>query len=285
MAAEVAAGRILNVRPSPAREDDHTPAAAVAEEHLREVDPPERVDLRAPWYAVGDQGRTGSCVGWALADSVLWRQLVRKGRLAEKDRLSPRFVWMAAKEMRAKQTAVRGEEDWRPTTFLEQGMTDVKSALDVARLYGAALEKDLRWKGALYPGGIDHFYASAAQRRVSRYFRLDPEEDAPVTWFAHWRRWIAQQGPVLIVVGVDRHFAAGARAAGRVRHRLGHVQPRRRARRLRAGRLPRPLQLGRGLGRRRLRGRDGGVPRAGERGDVWGGGVGGSGSAGGFVAS
>ncbi len=210
MAAEVAAGRILNVRPSPAREDDHTPAAAVAEEHLLEVDPPERVDLRAPWYAVGDQGRTGSCVGWALADSVLWRQLVRKGRLAETDRLSPRFVWMAAKEMRAKQTAVRGEEDWRPTTFLEQGMTDVKSALDVARLYGAALEKDLRWKGALYPGGIDHFYASAAQRRVSRYFRLDPEEDAPVTWFSYWRRWIAQQGPVLIVVGVDRHFAAGA---------------------------------------------------------------------------
>ena len=63
-------------------------------------------------------------------------------------------------------------------------MTDVKSALDVARLYGAALEEDLRWKGALYPGGIDHFYASAAQRRLTHYYRLDPEEDAPATWFA-----------------------------------------------------------------------------------------------------
>jgi hypothetical protein len=209
VAAEVAGGRILNVRPSPAREDDHTPAAAMAAEHLREAEPPERVDLRAPWYAVGDQGRTGSCVGWALADSVLWRQLVRAGRLAEEDRLSPRFVWMAAKEMRAKQTPVRGEEEWRPTTFLEQGMTDVKSALDVARLYGAALEADLRWKGSLYPGEIGRFYASAAQRRVTHYYRLDPEDEAPATWFGHWRRWIHQHGPVLVVVGVDAAFAAG----------------------------------------------------------------------------
>jgi hypothetical protein len=210
MAAEVADGRILNVGPSPAREDDHTPAAAVAAGHLREAgEPPERLDLRAPWYAVGDQGQTGSCVGWALADSVLWRQLVHAGRLAEEDRLSPRFMWMAAKEMRAKLTAVGGAADWQPTTFLEQGMTDVKSALDVARTFGAALEEDLRWKGALYPGRIAHFYASAAERRITHYYRLDPEADAPATWFGHWRRWIHQHGPVLVVVGVDRHFAAG----------------------------------------------------------------------------
>src|SRR5215210_3229275 len=109
MAAEVAEGRILNVRPSPGREEDHTPAAAEAAGHLRAVDPPAQMDLRAPWYAVGDQGRTGSCVGWALADSVMWRQLVRKGRLAEEDRLSPRYLSMAAKEMRAKLTEVKGE--------------------------------------------------------------------------------------------------------------------------------------------------------------------------------
>src|SRR5215211_1827833 len=104
MAAKVANGRILNVGPSPDRADDHTPAAAVECGHLRTVDPQERVDLRAPWYTVGEQGKTGSCVGWALADSVMWRQLVRKGRLAEEDRLSPRFLWMAAKEVRTKET-------------------------------------------------------------------------------------------------------------------------------------------------------------------------------------
>jgi hypothetical protein len=213
VAAEVAEppGRVLNVGPSPGREEDHTPAAALAAGHLRPVDPPERLDLREPWYTVGDQGLTGSCVGWALADSVLWRQLVRAGRLAEHERLSPRFMWMAAKEMRAKLTEVRGEPAWHPTTFLEQGMTDVKSALDVARTFGAALEEDLHWKGGLYPGDIERFYRSAAERKITHYYRLDPEQD-PAEWFAHWRRWLHQHGPVLIVVGVDQKFYDGARS-------------------------------------------------------------------------
>jgi hypothetical protein len=59
----VRAGRVLNIGPSPAREDDHTPEAAERCGHLRPVDPPERVDLRADWYTIGDQGKTGSCVG------------------------------------------------------------------------------------------------------------------------------------------------------------------------------------------------------------------------------
>ena len=211
MAAEVAdqpPARILNVGPSPDREADHTPEVAAASGHLDPADPPERCDLRAPWYRIGDQGMTGSCVGWALADSVMWRQLVRAGRLAEAERLSPRFMWMAAKEMRAKLTAVAGEPAWHPTTFLEQGMTDVKSALDVARGFGAALEADLRWQGGLYDGDIEHFYDTAGRRKITHYYRLDPEAD-PSDWFAHWRRWIHQHGPVLLVVGVDRHFEAG----------------------------------------------------------------------------
>jgi hypothetical protein len=209
----VRAGRVLNVGPSPAREDDHTPEAAEAAGHLRAVDPPEGVDLCAPWYRVGDQGKTGSCVGWALADSIMWRQLVRAGTLAEEDRLSPRFMWMAAKEMRAKLTEVAGEPAWRPTTFLEQGMTDVKSALDVARTFGAALEVDLPFEGKLYPGGIEHFYESAEQRKITHYYRLDPGDDAGA-WFLHWRRWIDQHGPVLIVLKVDQSFVDGTPKLG-----------------------------------------------------------------------
>jgi Papain family cysteine protease len=204
VAPEVA--RILNVAPSPERERDHTPAAAVERGHLREVDAPEQVDLRAPWYRVGDQRKTGSCVGWALADSVMWRQLVRAGRLTEEDRLSPRFMWMAAKEMRAKLTEAEGGPNWRPTTFLEQGETDVKSALDVARTFGAALEDDLPFDGDLYPGRIEHFYDSARRRMITHYYRLDTHGDPPAAWFAHWRRWIHQHGPVLIVLGVDHDF-------------------------------------------------------------------------------
>jgi len=206
--AAVTGGRVLNVGPSPAREDDHTPDAAEAAGHLRAVDPPERVDLRAPWYTVRDQHKTGSCVGWALADSVMWRQLVAAKRLEEGERLSPRFMWMAAKEMRAKLTEVNGEPAWRPTTFLEQGMTDVKSALDVARTYGAALEQELPFDDGLFPGDIDQFYGSAAQRKITHYYRLDPDDDR-TAWFLHWRRWMDQHGPVLVVLTVDRAFVDG----------------------------------------------------------------------------
>jgi papain like protease len=206
--AAVAAGRVLNVGPSPARDEDHTPAAAEAAGHLAAVEPPSRCDLREPWYTVGDQGHTGSCVGWALADSVLWRQLVRADKLSVEARLSPRFMWMAAKEMRAKLTPTAGEPAWHPTTFLEQGMTDVKSALDVARTYGVALEQELPWQGHLFPGPIEDFYDSARERKITHYYRLDDGEDSSA-WFGHWRRWIDQHGPVLIVVGVDPQFLDG----------------------------------------------------------------------------
>jgi hypothetical protein len=203
------AGRVLNVGPSPDRDEDHTPERAEACGHLRAVDPPERVDLRAPWYTVRDQGKTGSCVGWALADSVMWRQLVAADRLARDERLSPRFMWMAAKEMRAKLTQVKGEPAWHPTTFLEQGMTDVKSALDVARLFGAALERDLPFDDGLYDGEIERFYESAALRKITHYYRLDPDDDVSAAWFLHWRRWIDQHGPVVVVVTVDQAFIDG----------------------------------------------------------------------------
>ena len=39
--------------------------------------------------------------------------------------------------------------------------------------------------------------------------RLDDGEDASA-WFGHWRRWIHQHGPVLIVLGVDAQFLDGA---------------------------------------------------------------------------
>jgi papain like protease len=200
--------RVLNVGDSPAREDDDTPAAAMAAGHLSGAEPPDAFDLRAPWWDVGDQGETGSCVGWALADSVLRRQLVGAGRLAEAERLSPRFMWMAAKEMRAKLSEAEGGPGWLPTTFLEQGPVDVKSALDVARRYGIAFEEDLPFHGDLFPGGVEHFYDVAGRNKIAAYYRLDTGDD-PAAWFEHWRRWIAQHGPVLVTVLVDKGFGDG----------------------------------------------------------------------------
>src|SRR5215218_2699107 len=56
------------------------------------------IDLRKPWWSVGDQGTTGSCVGWASTDGVARYMFVTAGRLAQATKLSPRFTWMACKE-------------------------------------------------------------------------------------------------------------------------------------------------------------------------------------------
>ena len=105
-------------------------------------------------------------------------------------------MWMAAKEMRAKLTEVTGEPAWRPSTFLEQGMTDVKSALDVARIYGAALEDDLPFDGGALPRRRSSSSTSRrAQRKIAAYYRLDPDGGAPATWFEHWRAGSTSTGP------------------------------------------------------------------------------------------
>ena len=125
---------------------------------------PTRKDLRDTWWRVADQGSTGSCVGWAAADSVLRWHLVKAGRLRKDELLSPRFVWMASKET--------DEFSNSPTTFIENSGTSLKSALDVARKYGAVKENVLPFAGGLYPGDPATFYALAAQMKIQSYFNL-----------------------------------------------------------------------------------------------------------------
>src|SRR6478752_5557135 len=57
---------------------------------------PASKDLREPWWNVGDQADTGSCVGWALADSVLRYHFVKAGKLRKHELNSVRYIWMAA---------------------------------------------------------------------------------------------------------------------------------------------------------------------------------------------
>jgi len=56
------------------------------------------LDLRKSWWDVGDQGNTGSCVGWGSTDGVARYMFVTAGRLTQATKLSPRFTWMACKE-------------------------------------------------------------------------------------------------------------------------------------------------------------------------------------------
>jgi len=184
--------RILNCVPSRGTETDWRLTHARAGGLLADAAPlPRSVDLRASWWQIGDQGATGSCVGWAAADSVLRWHFVKAGRLSRADRLSVRFVWMASKETDAYAA--------RPTTFIELEGTSLKAALDIARKFGVVRDLELPFGAAgLFPGEANAFYALASRLRIGSYYNLGTDP-------ADWRAWLAYAGggPILTRLGVD----------------------------------------------------------------------------------
>lgn len=193
---------ILNCLPSRDTEKDWQMDSADAAGLLAAVPIPPSKDIRELWWSIGDQDGTGSCVGWATADSVLRWHFVKANRLSQKELLSTRYVWMAAKETDAFVS--------RPTTFIERDGTSLKAALDVARKFGVVLDSVLPFlPGTLYPGKADIFYALAAQRRIASYFNLG-------TNLANWRRWIATSGPVLTRLNVDATWYAATANQGKL---------------------------------------------------------------------
>jgi Papain family cysteine protease len=182
--------RILNVEPSPKTEEDWTfDTATEADMVMAAPSIPASKDLRATWWRIADQGSTGSCVGWACADSVVRWHFVKAARLTETTPLSPRFLWMASKETDPFLT--------RPTTFIETEGTSLKAALDVARKFGVVRDSTLPFgSGRLYPGQASTFYAIAAQLKIVAYFNLGTNQ-------TNWRIWLATNGPILTRLNVD----------------------------------------------------------------------------------
>ena len=183
--------RITNCVPSANIENDwlleDAVAASVANPQPEAL--PKKVDLREDWWQIGDQGPTGSCVGWASADSTLRWHFVKTGRISEDQLLSVRYVWMAAKET--------DEFKQRPTSFIESSGTSLKAALDIARKYGVVRAEVLPFEeNDLYGGSSRQFYILAAQLRIISYFNLQRS-------VADWRRWLATEGPILTRLDVD----------------------------------------------------------------------------------
>jgi hypothetical protein len=63
--------RILNCIPSRETEKDWRMDSAMDAGLLAAAPIPPSKDLREKWWTINNQGSTGSCVGWAAADSVL----------------------------------------------------------------------------------------------------------------------------------------------------------------------------------------------------------------------
>ena len=192
MAGAIRPTRVLNCLPSQMREDDWSFDDARSADILRASHLPGRWDLRAPWWSVGNQGESGSCVGWAVADSLMRWHFVRSGQIDEANPLSVRFIWMASKET--------DEFSHRPTSFIEDAGTSLKAALDVARKLGCVTDRDLPFASGSLAGGTENsFYARAARLKIRSYHNVGDN-------LSHWREWIYQQGPLIARVEVDLAF-------------------------------------------------------------------------------
>lgn len=190
-AGQASTQRILNLVPSKETEQDWSYQTALNSGALQAPHAiPGSVDLRKSWWAINDQRNTGSWVGWASADGVMRYHLVGANRIDKTQLLSPRFVWMASKEF--------DEFNQRPQTFIEEAGTSLKTAMDVCRKYGTALETELPFSvsTSMYLGKEDDFYASASTRKAANYFNLAKN-------VSKWRAWIATSGPILAGLSVD----------------------------------------------------------------------------------
>ena len=197
---------ILNCEPSAGVDGDWTFEDAVAAGVVAGGAARAEVDLRRPDWPVRDQGSTGACVGFAAADGVLHWHYREAGLLAPGERPSPRFIWMANKE-------TDRITDF-PTTFIESAGTQTKRALRVARRYGCVPDSLLPMDGRLSPLRAAAFYTLAARYRIASYHNLRRNRAA-------WRRWLANQGPILARVVVDRTFRQATATGGE----LARFQP------------------------------------------------------------
>jgi C1A family cysteine protease len=183
--------RICNLLPSKGTETDWRLEHALQARAITAAAAlPPSVDLREPWWTIGDQEVTGSCVGWGSTDGVMRYHMHKAGKLGDKELLSVRDTWMASKEI--------DPDTAHATTFIEEAGTYLKTAMDICRKWGVVPEKLLPFhiKTLMYTGPETNFYAIAAQRRASAYYNLGKNLD-------RWRTWIASQGPILAGLSVD----------------------------------------------------------------------------------
>jgi C1A family cysteine protease len=186
--------RICNLVPSKGVEKDWKFEDALASGALGAVAaPPASVDLRQSWWTVGDQGQTGSCVGWATAEGVVRYHMVAAGKLKKTEPLSPRYVWMSSKET--------DEYTQRPESFVEEAGTSLKAAMDVCRKFGTVTLAMLPFQitTLMYTGTENTLYAAAAQRKISAYFNLAKNLN-------QWKAWLAAHGPILVGLSVDQSW-------------------------------------------------------------------------------
>lgn len=188
-------GRLLNAMESPDRQDDwvaeETTSAAPLELDLRDTVP-------SPWGRPNDQGRTGSCVGQAVAKVLHWHLLNEGVVERPHKRYSPsvRFLWQAPKEF----------DQWiyYPTTMLQASGTYIKTSVDILRKHGCPTDRDLPMNspGSMLPP--KQFLKRCEKFQIKEYRAVTPYETG--FHLEGMRTWISKHGPVVTRLDVDRDF-------------------------------------------------------------------------------
>ena len=179
--------RVLNCLPSRIVEDDFKASMAEEAFPVDSASIPDEVDLRQPHWPVWDQRRSGACVGFAVAGALHYYRNAPSAFTAH--RAAPRFLWMASKES--------DPYNKRPTSFIENAGTYIKTALHVAQQYGYVLESDLPMDGGNTQLKEKVFYARAAINRIVAYFQVA---------VCDWKKWLYQRGPIVGRLRVDGNF-------------------------------------------------------------------------------
>ena len=210
--AKAKESRILNILPSQGRERDwrwdDAPDATKAVNRL-----PEAVDLRSGemrwWGTAEDQKNTGACVGHAVGTVLFWH-FFKQGLVSRSARNKPSFrhLWMASKE-------IDTFTSW-PSTFLDAGGTYIKTCLDVARKYGSVTNRVLPMNGLGVSMPEGQFNALAAQRKIKSYHACSPYgEGFNMQGFKYW---LANHGPIVARLEVDKAFMFANRRTGVIDH-------------------------------------------------------------------
>lgn len=149
---------------------------------------PKKVDYSKETRPVGDQGHTGSCVGWSTAYGLRrWLHFKSDG---VKKKFSVRFVWMTSKEL----------DPWTPNVAFDLSGTRIRDAFKVMNKYGAC--PDIHWKfdeELPNPDKEQKILKEAMKYRIGSYHALSTNVERRVH--------LAKEGPFVVGVPVYSNWA------------------------------------------------------------------------------
>jgi hypothetical protein len=149
---------------------------------------PKKVDHSKETRPVGNQGHTGSCVGWATAHGL--RRWLHHQAAGQKKPFSVRFVWMTSKEI----------DPWTPNVAFDLSGTRIRDAFKVMNKYGACPDNLWKFREELpNPDRERKILQEALRYRIGAYHALNSNEERRVH--------LARTGPFVVGVPVHANWA------------------------------------------------------------------------------